>query len=98
MQENKNGCFIDAPDGKHCGVGCLLTPEQHALIQKLGLNAADIYCLAKVMGAESLFLITGMSIRELSGLQDYHDDEYADELNSSNIRSSFRNYLVANAI
>lgn len=91
------GCLYEALDGKHCGVGCLFTPEQHAWIQERYLNSDSIEELAVSMGKESLFLTTGMSIDELNELQYYHDDEHFGEFNSSFTRDNFRNYLVTNA-
>jgi hypothetical protein len=86
------GCVYESKDGKHCGVGCLFTPEQHECIQISGLGRHNVISLCESIGKKNLFHMTGMGVEELSMIQVLHDNEFLHNGNPG----SFRNYLVGN--
>jgi hypothetical protein len=88
-QNEYGGCVYESKDGKHCGVGCLFTPEQHAWIKQRKLGHLGVGSLSEFVGRNNLFHMTGMSVEELRRIQRLHDDT-----SHNGITGAFRDYLV----
>lgn len=92
------GCVYESKEGKHCGIGCLFTPEQHEVIQCLDLNNRTIRELSRttpeIFNENNLFHQTGMTIKELRMIQGLHDDSVSPHHEKNCV---FRDYLVRNS-
>jgi hypothetical protein len=72
-------CFYQYPSGNHCAIGSLFSEAQLKQINKGDSwedhNEESIVGLARHFGKKNVETVTGMSVEELSILQNTHDKE-----------------------
>lgn len=65
-------------DGKFCAIGCLLTPEEHAKVDRTHLNGAGVKLLFN--GSDGLAERLGFTIDEAKYIQQAHDITYCSSM------------------
>lgn len=74
---HNGACVYEARNGDHCSVGCLFGPAQIADLKRRRLNSNNnVNDLMARIGSKNLKAVTGMTMVELTHMQNQHDDSF----------------------